>query len=951
MRQSSVKEPFPQSRAVSAASGHEGNAQSLSDEPNGVLTGEDMRYQELLNSVTSLLARLSSEVELSNENGLLDINGLCEDILVSVFREVYDLPGLINLNSQSPNYPAIDLGDERKGIAFQVTSDGSSNKVKVTLQGFVSHKLYEQYPRLVIYILTSKKSKYTGSGWSDIIGGTFSFCDKRDILDSRDLVRDIRKLPLNRLARVGEILSDYLDGPTAVDVAALLGQHLEWQLQKEKNGKRYMPGVFMEIADIKDHARYFACPDLFLRKILDEMARLPIPEVNRLLRKLALPEIQIGELEAMLSAVDTTEFDDLLPRMRRALEGVIKELMPFAYAYRVSTEIDQARIAPEKRYIYRDMKFQLGAASSGVIGPSERLLSDLEFISSRVLVLVARAGRGKTNFVCDFAEHVLRKRDIPCVLLRGRDLSSEPPEAIGHYLARSVFGDGVQSEQALEILERYAIKHGSNVLVIIDGINEHNDTKRFSHHLEFFLEHALSFSHIRFLLTCRSEYFEQRFSNLKEASFSSLTQFVDDLDTLMSQLHRKGLLENYFRFYHISPPYLSKSAKKALEQDPLLLRMFCEVHGDSERDDMITLPPVVSIHRARLFSSYCHRKIEAATARTDKGSGVRLGHQNGLKLALECLTRMTIEQYPTGNIPVAALPPDQIESMEHLLSEDIIIRKDLLSTPSPFADSNEVVNFTFDEFRDYLIAEYIATRQLPDDPEKANETIDRLVGSETSLREGVGAYLFHASRVPEQPVLADMIKNKDWYPEVYVRSIFSEDDGDITPEDLAEVRRLFFSDRRFASFIIQMLVWRWDVSAYPTLNIRLLIDILSDLDERTYDSLVRPCVERRFSYRLTEPEPWTARELSERLGRALRDSDDKDIAQHADLWEILIFFFPIRDIEASGQSAAYNTFMAFAERQPSLARRLLNEHSRCAHESIRVMVHTALAQLSDGALL
>ena len=40
----------------------------------------------------------------------------------------------MNLNTVGENYPGIDLGDEVAQVAFQITSDAGSSKIKETLK-------------------------------------------------------------------------------------------------------------------------------------------------------------------------------------------------------------------------------------------------------------------------------------------------------------------------------------------------------------------------------------------------------------------------------------------------------------------------------------------------------------------------------------------------------------------------------------------------------------------------------------------------------------------------------------------------------------------------------------------------------------------------------------------------------------------------------------------------
>jgi hypothetical protein len=145
-----------------------------------------MNLQKSLQNISELMAQFVLRVKSDNAMGLLDINRLSEDVLVPVFAEVYDYGNLVNLNTCGENFPGIDLGDETAKVAFQITSDASSSKIKDILQLYVKFEHYRRYDHLIVYVITEKQSSYAGTGWDKIIGGLFAFSKHDDIRDCRD---------------------------------------------------------------------------------------------------------------------------------------------------------------------------------------------------------------------------------------------------------------------------------------------------------------------------------------------------------------------------------------------------------------------------------------------------------------------------------------------------------------------------------------------------------------------------------------------------------------------------------------------------------------------------------------------------------------------------------------------------------------------------------------------
>jgi hypothetical protein len=146
-----------------------------------------------------------------------DINRISEVVLIPLFAELFGYKNLKSLNTpQQPNYPGIDLGDETARVAFQITSSADNEKLKETLTQFVKNEFYEQYDRLIIYILTTKQKTYSGSGHKEIIQDTFVFDRKNDIKDYRDLLAIVNGFQIDKARRIEDILEANFGNRNAV---------------------------------------------------------------------------------------------------------------------------------------------------------------------------------------------------------------------------------------------------------------------------------------------------------------------------------------------------------------------------------------------------------------------------------------------------------------------------------------------------------------------------------------------------------------------------------------------------------------------------------------------------------------------------------------------------------------------------------------------------------------
>ena len=105
-----------------------------------------MQIENLINEIATNLSIIIYQVKLKNKANLNDINTLLETPFKDILNIIYDY-NLINLNNKYL-YPAIDLGDRSKKIAFQITSERSIQKIKDTIQRFEKNKLNIEYKKL-----------------------------------------------------------------------------------------------------------------------------------------------------------------------------------------------------------------------------------------------------------------------------------------------------------------------------------------------------------------------------------------------------------------------------------------------------------------------------------------------------------------------------------------------------------------------------------------------------------------------------------------------------------------------------------------------------------------------------------------------------------------------------------------------------------------------------------
>lgn len=165
-----------------------------------------LKRMNLVGEIIDRFSKLDSAVGLSNSSGLTDINNFSEDFFCNLLNKIFGL-NLTNLNTIKLNHPSIDLGDPGNKISFQVTSDGSSKKIKETIKKFDEHSLSSSFNRLRFMIISNKKplaKKIPGP--QNVI-----FNPADDIICLTDLVQIIRNKKINEIQDILELLKNELD--------------------------------------------------------------------------------------------------------------------------------------------------------------------------------------------------------------------------------------------------------------------------------------------------------------------------------------------------------------------------------------------------------------------------------------------------------------------------------------------------------------------------------------------------------------------------------------------------------------------------------------------------------------------------------------------------------------------------------------------------------------------
>ena len=158
-----------------------------------------MQIEDIINEISTSLSIIIYQVKLKSKANLNDVNTLLETPFKDILNIIYDY-NLINLNNRYL-YPAIDLGDKNKKIAFQITSEKSIQKIKDTLKKFEENNLYNEYEKLK-FLIIDEKVNYNKK--HDIDRDYFILKD--DVISCFELINIIKDLDIEKQKQINDRL-------------------------------------------------------------------------------------------------------------------------------------------------------------------------------------------------------------------------------------------------------------------------------------------------------------------------------------------------------------------------------------------------------------------------------------------------------------------------------------------------------------------------------------------------------------------------------------------------------------------------------------------------------------------------------------------------------------------------------------------------------------------------
>lgn len=551
--------------------------------------------------------------------------------------------------------------------------------------------------------------------------------------------------------------------------------------------KKYLPEIFVGDYDFKQGTRLFVDPYIFYSKEYQLLKQLNFDYVNRYFQRKGENAFEL-DLTGTVDCLQGLDFSEW-----RTESIKVSKLLREANET-ISCDGNKGYMAGIKL---------------------KRAAERFDYASKQIMLVTGTAGQGKTNFICDLVSNILLPRKIPFLWINGYEI--DPSDFEGSILRKCLHSRYTCLKDSLRDIEILCHRLHKPLIIIIDGLNEITFSPRICDFLNSFIASITNFSHVRLIMTCREEYYDNYFNNY---GFSKNTIFRQRLnDNLEHDEDRLDmLLENYCEHFGILMS-INKDDKRYLSRNLLHMRIFCEVNAGKK---------IVRIDRRKyqLFEAYYSNSLEDVAKNLNIITGETISKYD-VEAYFDAIIALMVEKREWFNIPVKDVTT-RIDIrfkglFERFLDENILVKRELGTSNSI---KHEVVSFTYDEFRDYLIAHYLVDEVLPADREKFIKIIDSL--KDRSITEGVLPFLFIHILQTDNKEAKDIINGMPWYGGVLALNFQKVDDDKIKPEDIEVLKSMI---ALYPMRISWQLLGRWNLNDYPRPNIITLIDYVSGLND------------------------------------------------------------------------------------------------------------------------
>lgn len=576
--------------------------------------------------------------------------------------------------------------------------------------------------------------------------------------------------------------------------------YTETQIQKNIKSRKYIPNIFVEEHDYKEDLRFFADPGLFLKKAIRQAKSYNFSEINIMLKSIEGEQINFEQYDEEFSS---EKFNEVFEKFYKYI-CYAEEKIEF-----LNSRCESNSKLTTSEY-YRN-KQKLGNNSAKYL--FLKIKEKLDYIRIRFILLTKNAGQGKTNFVCDFTANFLLKKNYFVLYYNAYEFKGNPWITITKQMEQIT---QKPIDYILKVIEKSWEEQQKPMVIIIDGLNENTVVNNFALEIKRLLEICKNYTFIKIIMTTRNELLSERFSELENGTYMAFYKHLDMFHRSVDFKDR--IFYGYLNYFGITirEYTLMKMTYDKLTDDILLLRFFCEVNEEKKQLYLY------DVYQYDVFQQYIDKKAEEYQVL----SPALLNYKDMVFTLLDKISEYMIDNKQFFNIPSSIFLPSEQELLFKMICNEVIFKDEAVIQTGLLRKNSVVISFTFDEFRDFCLTEYILRNY---NEEKFLNFWESLQSDMSTIKEGVTKYVFYLARTNSQDYLLPVIKKLPQYDEMYWTYIWGLEDKWLSKEDNKLWSDNLINSSDYDKHIVQDLMCKYDCDFFQNINISLLFATLDKL--------------------------------------------------------------------------------------------------------------------------
>lgn len=457
---------------------------------------------------------------------------------------------------------------------------------------------------------------------------------------------------------------------TSIFFISKFNYYTKEQIKKLTRDKKYIKNLFIELNETKEVTRYFIYGTKWKEKIVTSFNNLFENQVGNIIKDNIIDKTIKFKYNAV--AICTVTPKIFLDNLNSILSLFINS--HFNLTHFIPRDDHSYELFLVTDYFYRE----------SLIDIKNKLLA----MTTQFFLIKGSAGNGKTNLLCNISELIINTNS-PCLFINAREINDKVENYIFKILPiPKLIKNKFDLETILAFFNILLFILRKRLFIVIDAINE-NDQECFKNSMNDFTNLIKSFTNIKVLMSCRSEYFEERYEKL----FNEIQDDKIFIYEMEVQHYSQRAINKLYQVYSNTFGYkgiIRKDVFDTLSKSLLLMRIFFEVYENTDIE-------ITHLNKYKVYKAYFD-KLKSQV--------------NNPEILISKVINKMIQNQSFDEVSASEMniSDDEFQQFKKIADENLFISRKIKKYENTLIEKeDEVFYFVFDELKDYCIAKYVIT--------------------------------------------------------------------------------------------------------------------------------------------------------------------------------------------------------------------------------------------------